>query len=68
VNKAKWWCACSLAWTAAQPKPKFAAAAVFDRLDQTALKTVLGWKYSPGKVNGEPKAMWFNVPINFVLE
>jgi protein TonB len=40
----------------------------FDRLDQTALKTVLGWKYSPGKVNGEPKAMWFNVPINFVLE
>ncbi|MBA4254257.1 MAG: energy transducer TonB [Polaromonas sp.] len=40
----------------------------FDRLDQTALKTVLGWKYLPGKVNGEPKAMWFNVPIHFVLE
>jgi protein TonB len=40
----------------------------FDRLDQTALQTVLGWKYLPGKVNGEPKAMWFNVPINFVLE
>ena len=40
----------------------------FDRLDQTALQTVLGWKYVPGKVNGEPKAMWFNVPINFVLE
>ncbi|HRK39288.1 MAG TPA: energy transducer TonB [Burkholderiaceae bacterium] len=40
----------------------------FDRLDQTALNTVLGWKYVPGKVNGEPKAMWFNVPINFVLE
>jgi protein TonB len=40
----------------------------FDRLDQTALNTVLGWTYVPGKVNGEPKAMWFNVPINFVLE
>jgi protein TonB len=40
----------------------------YDRLDQTALKTVLGWTYVPGKVNGEPKAMWFNVPIHFVLE
>ena len=40
----------------------------YDRLDQTALKTVLAWKYLPGKVNGEPKSMWFNVPINFVLE
>jgi len=40
----------------------------YDRLDQTALKTVQAWKYLPGKVNGEPRAMWFNVPINFVLE
>jgi protein TonB len=40
----------------------------YDRLDQAALKTVLGWTYVPGKVNGEPKAMWFNVPIHFVLE
>jgi periplasmic protein TonB len=40
----------------------------YDRLDQTALKTVQTWKYRPGKVNGEPKAMWFNVPIHFVLE
>ncbi|HEX5784577.1 MAG TPA: energy transducer TonB [Burkholderiaceae bacterium] len=40
----------------------------YDRLDQAALKTVLGWKYVPGKVNGEPKAMWFNVPLHFVLE
>jgi periplasmic protein TonB len=39
-----------------------------DRLDQTALKTVQAWKYVPGKVNGEAKAMWFNVPLNFVLE
>lgn len=40
----------------------------YDRLDQTALQTVLSWKYVPGKVNGEAKAMWFNVPIHFVLE
>lgn len=40
----------------------------YDRLDQTALKTALTWKYVPGKVNGEAKAMWFNVPIHFVLE
>ena len=40
----------------------------YDRLDQTALKTVLQWRYVPGKRNGVPEAMWFNVPINFVLE
>lgn len=40
----------------------------YDRLDQAALKTVMTWQYLPGKVNGEPKAMWFNVPIHFVLE
>jgi protein TonB len=40
----------------------------FDRLDQAALKTVLSWRYSPGKRNGVVEAMWFNVPINFVLE
>lgn len=40
----------------------------FDRLDQAALKTVLGWRYVPGKRAGIPEAMWFNVPINFVLE
>ncbi|MBY0466616.1 MAG: energy transducer TonB [Burkholderiales bacterium] len=38
-----------------------------DRLDQAALKTAQEWTYVPGKVNGEPQAMWFNVPINFVL-
>ncbi|MEY4652613.1 MAG: hypothetical protein RI884_1194 [Pseudomonadota bacterium] len=39
-----------------------------DRLDQAALATVLGWRYVPGKRGGVPEAMWFNVPINFVLE
>ena len=40
----------------------------FDRLDQAALTTVLKWRYVPGKRAGVPEAMWFNVPINFVLE
>jgi protein TonB len=40
----------------------------FDRLDQTALNTVLRWRYVPGRRAGVPEAMWFNVPISFVLE
>lgn len=40
----------------------------FERLDQAALQTVLKWRYVPGKRAGVPEAMWFNVPINFVLE
>lgn len=40
----------------------------FDRLDQTALNTVLRWRYVPGKRAGVAETMWFDVPINFVLE
>jgi len=40
----------------------------FERLDQTALQTVQRWRYVPGKRAGVPEAMWFNVPISFVLE
>lgn len=40
----------------------------FERLDQAALATVLKWRYVPGRRAGVPEAMWFNVPINFVLE
>ena len=40
----------------------------FDRLDQAAINTVLRWRYTPGKRAGVEEAMWFNVPINFVLE
>mgnify|MGYP006161488351 FL=1 len=40
----------------------------YERLDQTALQTVQRWRYVPGKRAGVPEAMWFNVPINFVLE
>ncbi|MES2939869.1 MAG: energy transducer TonB [Pseudomonadota bacterium] len=40
----------------------------FERLDQAGLDTVKKWRYVPGKRNGVPEAMWFDVPINFVLE
>lgn len=40
----------------------------FERLDQAALATVLKWRYVPGKRAGVAEAMWFNVPVNFVLE
>lgn len=40
----------------------------YERLDQAALETVRRWRYVPGKRGGVPEAMWFNVPINFVLE
>ena len=40
----------------------------FDRLDQAALSTVMKWRYVPGKRGGVAEDMWFNVPINFVLE
>ena len=40
----------------------------FSRLDESAATTVMKWRYVPGKRAGVPEAMWFNVPINFVLE
>ncbi|MCA0324135.1 MAG: energy transducer TonB [Proteobacteria bacterium] len=41
----------------------------FERLDEVALETARDrWRYTPGTRNGTPEAMWFNVPINFVLE
>lgn len=40
----------------------------YERLDQTALQTVQRWRYAPGKRNGVPESMWFDIPINFVLE
>jgi len=40
----------------------------FDRLDQAALATVQRWRYVPGKRAGVAEAMWFTVPLVFVLE
>jgi len=40
----------------------------FNRLDDAALATVMRWRYVPGKRGGVAEAMWFNVPINWILE
>lgn len=40
----------------------------YDRLDQAAYTAVMRWRYVPGKRNGVPTSMSFNVPINWVLE
>jgi protein TonB len=40
----------------------------FERLDQSALATVMRWRYVPGKRDGVAEAMWFSVPISFILE
>ena len=39
----------------------------FHRLDQSALKAVLSWRYVPGRVNGQAQDMWFDIPISFKL-
>ena len=52
----------------AASKAEIRSSSGYDRLDQTALQTVLKWRYAPGKRNGVAEAMWFNVPISFVLE
>ena len=40
----------------------------FARLDDAAMATVMRWRFVPGKRGGVAEAMWFNVPINWVLE
>ncbi len=40
----------------------------FERLDAVALSTAKSWRYVPGKRGGVPEAMWFDVPISFVME
>ena len=40
----------------------------YTRLDESALATVKSWRFVPGQRNGVPEAMWFNVPIRFVLD
>lgn len=49
-------------------KAEIRTSSGFERLDLAALETVQRWRYVPGKRNGTPAAMWFNVPVRFVLE
>lgn len=47
---------------------QLAQSSGFERLDQAALKAAREWRYVPGKRDGVPQAMWFNVPFSFQLQ
>ena len=49
-------------------RAEVAKSSGFTRLDEAAIITVMRWRYVPGKRGGVAEAMWFNVPINWVLE
>lgn len=49
-------------------KAEIRTSSGYNRLDEAALATVQRWRYVPGKRAGVPEAMWFNVPIRFVLD
>ncbi len=51
----------------AAQKAEIKQSSGFDRLDQSALDTVMRWRYVPGKRGGVAETMWFVVPITFVL-
>ena len=39
----------------------------FERLDQASMENALKWRYVPGKRDGLPQGMWFDVPFNWQL-
>jgi protein TonB len=47
---------------------RVARSSGYERLDQAALAAVQAWRFVPGKRAGVPEAMWFDVPISFVLQ
>jgi protein TonB len=49
-------------------KAEIKVSSGFERLDQAALATVKSWRYVPGNRGGVPEAMWFSVPIQFVID
>ena len=49
-------------------KAEIRTSSGYPRLDEAALETVQRWRYVPGKRAGVAEAMWFNVPIRFVLD
>lgn len=49
-------------------RAELARSSGFERLDKTAIDTVLRWRFVPGKRGGEAQAMWVEVPIVFELK
>lgn len=52
----------------APQKAELKKSSGFERLDKSALEHVMKCRYVPGKVAGVPQAMWYEAPVNFVLE
>jgi protein TonB len=49
-------------------KAEISRSSGYERLDQTALRATLGWRYVPGRRAGVLEPMWVTVPMPFVLE
>lgn len=49
-------------------KTEIRTSSGYPRLDNTALSAVQAWRFVPGQRNGVAEAMWFTVPIRFVLD
>ena len=49
-------------------RAEIAKSSGFSRLDDAAVATVMRWRFVPGKRGGVAETMWFNVPINWILE
>jgi protein TonB len=50
-------------------RARVAQSSGYARLDDTALLTARDrWRYRPGTRAGVPEAMWFDVPIRFMLD
>ena len=49
-------------------KSELRTSSGFDRLDATAVATVMRWRFRPGMRGGAPEAMWVSVPIDFTLD
>jgi protein TonB len=40
----------------------------YERLDLAAVNAALSWRYVPGKRAGVAEAMWFDIPVDWVLQ
>jgi periplasmic protein TonB len=40
----------------------------YERLDKAALDYVMNCRYIPGKVGGMAQTMWYDAPVNYVLD
>lgn len=49
-------------------RSEIARSSGFSRLDDAATTTVMRWRFIPGRRGGVAETMWFNVPIDWVLE